>query len=378
MQRLGSGGVDPCRRRNSAVPPGRRERPPGEPGGLRKRSTQRGLREARKSPGGMLVAETGGGIHGRGVPGGGGDHGRVRHDGTRTRAPERAASTQALAVVNMGAREPQVLRPVNAINGVGWAKPAVDSARTPCRSLLGACPTTPRAATVRRLPTGNVGTRVEPGIPCPQAQRWRSAPARAQCRPGVPAPVAGCAWATSTRPVGSDSTRSPATSRTSAVTTPTTPASPTPGTGSCVARSSSSAALPPGAHVELATFCSGFGSRWAERRVSILGESGAVSTTVTVWVHVDPTTGRPKSLSAEFHALYGRCRRRSSRSLPARSTSRSTPRPTVSRPSRGSRVPPTSTCSTTPTTPWAGRSSSSSVPAFSMPTASAAATPPMS
>ena len=37
----------------------------------------------------------------------------------RTRAPERAASTQALAVVNMGVREPQVPWSVNAINGGG-------------------------------------------------------------------------------------------------------------------------------------------------------------------------------------------------------------------------------------------------------------------
>ena len=44
----------------------------------------------------------------------------------RTRTPGRAASTQALAVVNMGAREPQVLGPVNAINGSGWAMPDVD------------------------------------------------------------------------------------------------------------------------------------------------------------------------------------------------------------------------------------------------------------
>ncbi len=59
-----------------------------------------------------------------------------------------------------------------------------------------------------------------------------------------------------------------------------------------------------GERLELATFCSGFGSRWAERRVSILGGSGAVVDAATVWVHVDPATGRPKHLSPEFHALY--------------------------------------------------------------------------
>lgn len=59
-----------------------------------------------------------------------------------------------------------------------------------------------------------------------------------------------------------------------------------------------------GERIEMATFCSGYGSRWAERRVSILGEQGAVLDAVTVWVHVDLATGRPKALSAEFHALY--------------------------------------------------------------------------
>ena len=59
-----------------------------------------------------------------------------------------------------------------------------------------------------------------------------------------------------------------------------------------------------GERLELATFCSGFGSRWAERRVSVLGDAGGVIDAVTVWVHVDPATGRPKSLSPEFHALY--------------------------------------------------------------------------
>jgi acyl-ACP thioesterase len=59
-----------------------------------------------------------------------------------------------------------------------------------------------------------------------------------------------------------------------------------------------------GERLELATFCSGSGSRWAERRVSILGEAGGVVDAVTVWVHVDRATGRPKALSTEFHALY--------------------------------------------------------------------------
>lgn len=57
-----------------------------------------------------------------------------------------------------------------------------------------------------------------------------------------------------------------------------------------------------GERLELATFCSGYGSRWAERRVSILGVDALIDA-VTVWVHVDQG-GRPKKLPPEFHALY--------------------------------------------------------------------------
>jgi acyl-ACP thioesterase len=57
-----------------------------------------------------------------------------------------------------------------------------------------------------------------------------------------------------------------------------------------------------GERLELATFCSGFGSRWAERRVSILGADALIDA-VSVWVHVD-AEGRPKPLPPEFHDLY--------------------------------------------------------------------------
>ena len=70
-----------------------------------------------------------------------------------------------------------------------------------------------------------------------------------------------------------------------------------------------------GEGLELATFCSGYGSRWAERRVSILGDRGALVDAATVWVHVD-AAGRPKALPAEFHALVRRGRWRSSGQRP--------------------------------------------------------------
>ncbi len=56
--------------------------------------------------------------------------------------------------------------------------------------------------------------------------------------------------------------------------------------------------------VSLATFCSGMGSRWAERRVSMAGASGGSVEAVTLWVHLDPVTGRPKTLPEEFVATY--------------------------------------------------------------------------
>jgi acyl-ACP thioesterase len=59
-----------------------------------------------------------------------------------------------------------------------------------------------------------------------------------------------------------------------------------------------------GERLELATFCAGFGSRWAERRVAMSGERGASIDAATVWVHLDPTTGRPKALTSQFHELY--------------------------------------------------------------------------
>jgi acyl-ACP thioesterase len=57
--------------------------------------------------------------------------------------------------------------------------------------------------------------------------------------------------------------------------------------------------------VQLRTWCSGYGSRWAERRTTITGECGGHIETVTLWVHVDPTTGRPARLGEDFFRLYG-------------------------------------------------------------------------
>ena len=50
----------------------------------------------------------------------------------------------------------------------------------------------------------------------------------------------------------------------------------------------------------LSTFCSGLGTRWAERRISMTGDRGGRLETVTLWVHLDPESGRPTRLPAEF------------------------------------------------------------------------------
>jgi acyl-ACP thioesterase len=54
----------------------------------------------------------------------------------------------------------------------------------------------------------------------------------------------------------------------------------------------------------LATWCSGIGPRWAERRTSIVGEHGAHVEATTIWVHVDASTGRPARLVAGFAERY--------------------------------------------------------------------------
>lgn len=54
----------------------------------------------------------------------------------------------------------------------------------------------------------------------------------------------------------------------------------------------------------LTTWCSGTGSRWAERRTSIRGEDGAHIEAAVIWVHLDATTGRPMKWGPEFADIY--------------------------------------------------------------------------
>lgn len=56
--------------------------------------------------------------------------------------------------------------------------------------------------------------------------------------------------------------------------------------------------------VELTTFCSGTGSRWAERRTTLAVEGASVVEAVAIWVYVD-RRGRPARLEDWFFDRYG-------------------------------------------------------------------------
>jgi acyl-ACP thioesterase len=56
--------------------------------------------------------------------------------------------------------------------------------------------------------------------------------------------------------------------------------------------------------VELATFCSGTGPRWAERRTRLVGDRGALVDAAALWVFVDRESGRPLALDDDFHVRY--------------------------------------------------------------------------
>jgi len=56
--------------------------------------------------------------------------------------------------------------------------------------------------------------------------------------------------------------------------------------------------------LQMTTWCSGTGRRWAERRTSIRGEADARIEAAAIWVHLDPTTGRPTPWGEDFAATY--------------------------------------------------------------------------
>lgn len=59
-----------------------------------------------------------------------------------------------------------------------------------------------------------------------------------------------------------------------------------------------------GDEVELTTFCTGTGSRWAERRTTLAVDGSSVAEAVAIWVYVD-RAGRPAPLGDWFFDRYG-------------------------------------------------------------------------
>src|SRR5215469_1468318 len=60
-----------------------------------------------------------------------------------------------------------------------------------------------------------------------------------------------------------------------------------------------------GQHVEVRTFCSATGPRWAERTTTLSGAAGDVVQARALWVAVTREDGRPCPLGEAFHRLYG-------------------------------------------------------------------------
>lgn len=61
-----------------------------------------------------------------------------------------------------------------------------------------------------------------------------------------------------------------------------------------------------GERFAIATFCSGLGRMWAERRTTVSrdGEPGGDVEAVSLWVHLDPHNGRPVPLTEQEIAVY--------------------------------------------------------------------------
>ena len=77
--------------------------------------------------------------------------------------------------------------------------------------------------------------------------------------------------------------------------------------------------------LELTTWCSGYGGRWAERRTEIGGDRGAMVGSSTLWVHVDTDSGRPIRLPDRFFEIWGEASQ--DRRVSARTSLEQTPPP---------------------------------------------------
>lgn len=59
-----------------------------------------------------------------------------------------------------------------------------------------------------------------------------------------------------------------------------------------------------GEELELTTFCSGLGRRWAERHIRVVGAKGGRYEVSTLWICIDPASGRPRELTGQFRSIY--------------------------------------------------------------------------
>ena len=59
-----------------------------------------------------------------------------------------------------------------------------------------------------------------------------------------------------------------------------------------------------GERLDLATWCTGTGRSWAERRTQLNGTRGGRVDTVSLWVQIDVTTGRPAPIAEDFTSAY--------------------------------------------------------------------------
>ncbi|HXS44333.1 MAG TPA: acyl-ACP thioesterase domain-containing protein [Solirubrobacteraceae bacterium] len=60
-----------------------------------------------------------------------------------------------------------------------------------------------------------------------------------------------------------------------------------------------------GEELEVATFCSGVGRFWAERRTTVAGAGGARVEAGALWVHLAADGARPAPMPPRFDAVYG-------------------------------------------------------------------------
>jgi acyl-ACP thioesterase len=59
-----------------------------------------------------------------------------------------------------------------------------------------------------------------------------------------------------------------------------------------------------GEQVEIATWCTGIGRSWAERRTSIVGGRGSMIDSVSLWIQIDLESGRPTRVGDDFRVPY--------------------------------------------------------------------------